>query len=96
MKIVITYFTVLIFLGIGFSSATPVFAAEEASSFMCDNGEVNIGDKDADVRDACGEPNSQNYELNTWVYNLGPSQPVYTVIFKEGKVERILEDEWGS
>ena len=96
MKIVITYFTVLVLLGIGFSSAAFVFAAEEASSIMCDNGVVNIGDKDVDVQDACGEPNSQNYELNEWVYNFGPSQPVYTVIFKEGKVVRILEDEWGS
>jgi hypothetical protein len=72
------------------------FAAEEASSIMCDNGVVNIGDMDADVRDACGEPNSQNYELNAWVYNFGPSQPVYSVIFKDGQVIKILEDEWGS
>ena len=26
---------------------------------MYDNGMVNIGDIDADVQDACGEPNSQ-------------------------------------
>jgi hypothetical protein len=96
MKIVITYFTVMVVLGLGISGTTSVFAAEEASSIMCDNGVVNIGDKDVDVQDACGEPNSQNYELNAWVYNFGPSQPVYTVIFKEGKVVRILEDEWGS
>ena len=96
MKIVITYFTFLVFLGISFTMAAPVFAAEEASSIMCDNGEVNIGDKDVDVQNACGEPNSRNYELNTWVYNFGPSLPVYTVIFKEGKVLRILENEWGS
>jgi hypothetical protein len=72
------------------------FAAEEASSIICDNGVVNIGDMDADVRDACGEPNSQNYELKAWVYNFGPSQPVYSVIFKDGQVIKILEDEWGS
>ena len=96
MKIVITYFIVLVFLGTGFSSTAPIFAAEEASSIMCDNGVVNIGDMDADVRDACGEPNSQNYELNAWIYNFDPSQPVYTVIFKESKVVRILEDEWGN
>ena len=96
IKIIITYFIVLVFLGIGVYGTASVFAAEEASSIMCDNGVVNIGDMDADVRDACGEPNSQNYELNAWVYNFGPSQPVYTVIFKEGKVVRILEDESGS
>jgi hypothetical protein len=52
---------------------------------------VNIGDMDVDVEDKCGEPDSQN--MNEWVYNFGPSEPVYTVIFKEGKVVRILEDE---
>ena len=68
-----------------------IFAAEDASTMMCDEGVVNIGDADADVQDKCGEPNNQG--MNEWVYNFGPSQPVYKVIFKDGKVERILEDE---
>ena len=68
---------------------TAVWASEEASTMMCDGGVVNIGDADADVEDKCGEPNSQS--MNKWVYDFGPSQPVYTVIFKEGKVVRILE-----
>ena len=73
------------------------FAAEEASSIMCDNGTVNIGDLQTTVQATCGEPNSQNYELNAWVYNFGPDQPVYTLIFdKDGKLIKILEDEWGS
>jgi hypothetical protein len=72
------------------------FAAEEASSIMCDNGTVNIGDTQASVQDTCGEPNSQNYEFNSWVYNFGPDQPVYTLIFKEGQLIKILESEWGS
>lgn len=93
MKIFVTYFTVSVFLAIGFSGPASVFAADEASSIMCDNGVVNIGDMDADVQDACGEPNSQG--MNEWRYNFGRSQPVYTVIFKEGKVVRILEDESG-
>jgi hypothetical protein len=63
---------------------------------MCDNGTVNIGDTQASVQDTCGEPNSQNYELNSWVYNSGPDQPVYTLIFKEGQLIKILESEWGS
>jgi len=72
------------------------FASEEASSIMCDNGTVNIGDTQASVQDTCGEPNSQSYELNSWVYNFGPDQPVYTLIFKEGQLIKILESEWGS
>ena len=78
-------------LVIVFGSSTAVLAAEEASTMMCDEGVVNIGDMDADVRENCGEPDSQG--MNEWVYNFGPSQPVYTVIFKEGKVARILESE---
>ena len=89
MRIVITYFTVLVFLGIGFSDPASVFAAEEVSSIMSDNGVVNIGDADVDVQDICGQPNNQS--MNAWVYDFGPSQPVYTVIFKEGRVVRILE-----
>jgi hypothetical protein len=88
------YLISLAFLVMVYSGTASVFAAEEASSIMCDNGVVNIGDMNTDVQDACGEPNSQ--QANEWVYNFGPSQPVYTVIFKEGQVVKILEDEWGS
>ncbi len=71
-----------------------VFAAEEASSIMCDNGVVNVGDRDVSVQETCGEPNTKG--MNQWVYNFGPSQPVYTLIFKDGQLIKILEDEWGS
>ena len=63
-------------------------AAEEASTMMCDEGVVNIGATDADVREKCGEPNSQS--MDKWIYDFGPSE-FFTVIFKEGKVARILE-----
>jgi hypothetical protein len=96
MKISNSFLIVSVFLLVVFSSSICVFAAEEASSIMCDNGVVNIGDMQTDVQDACGQPNSQNYEQNAWVYNFGPSQPVYTVFFKEGQVVKILEDEWGN
>jgi hypothetical protein len=80
-----------------FAISDSVFAAEEASSIMCDNGTVNIGDMDVTVQETCGEPNTRNYELNQWVYNFGPDQPVYTLIFnKDGQLTKILEDEWGS
>jgi hypothetical protein len=93
MKRRIVCFFGLIFLMMAFVSTIPIFAAEETSTMMCDEGVVNIGDTDVDVQDKCGQPNSQS--MNEWVYNFGPSQPVYKVIFKDGKVERILEDEGG-
>jgi hypothetical protein len=91
MKIGNSFLIVSIFLLIVFSSSIFVFAAQEATTMMCDEGIVNIGDMDVDVQNNCGQPDSQN--MNEWVYNFGPSEPVYTVIFKEGKVVRILEDE---
>ncbi len=85
------YFIGLVFLMMVLGCSIPLFAAEETSTMMCDGGVVNIGDADVDVQDKCGEPNSQS--VSEWVYDFGPSQPVYKVIFKDGKVERILEDE---
>ena len=94
MNTIRDYLVVLAFLVMVLGGQTHLLAAEETSYLMCDGGLVNVGDMDVDVQDKCGEPNSQN--MNEWVYNFGPSQPVYTVIFKEGKVVRILEDEWGN
>ncbi len=71
-----------------FGSSIPIFAAEETSTMMCDEGVVNIGDADVDVQDKCGQPNTQG--ANEWVYDSGPSQS-FTVIFEDGKVVRILE-----
>jgi len=83
------YLVVLVSLAMVFGGQAYLFAAEEASSMMCDEGVVNIGDLEADVLANCGEPDSQN--LNDWVYRFGPSELSYTVIFKEGKVVRIME-----
>ena len=91
MKKINIYFISLVFLVMALGGSNTIFAAEETSTMMCDGGVVNIGDADIDVEDKCGQPNSQS--MNEWVYNFGPSQPVYKVIFKDGKVERILEDE---
>ena len=77
-------------LVIVFGSSTAVLAAEETSTMMCDEGVVNIGATDADVREKCGEPNSQS--MDKWIYDFGPSE-YFTVIFKEGKVVRILEGQ---
>jgi hypothetical protein len=94
VKTITDYLVILVFLEMIFGGQPCLFAAEEASTIMCDEGVVNIGDMDVDVQDKCGEPNSRN--MSEWVYNFGPSQPVYTVILKEGKVVRILEDESGN
>jgi hypothetical protein len=91
MKKINIYFISLVFLVMALGGSNTIFAAEEASTMMCDEGVVNKGDADVDVEDKCGQPNSQS--INEWVYNFGPSQPVYKVIFKDSKVVRILEDE---
>jgi hypothetical protein len=94
MKTKKTHLAILLSLAVLFGSLPSVFAEQEASTIMCDNGIVNIGDMDVDVQDKCGDPDSRG--MNEWVYNFGPDQPAYTVIFKEGKVVRILEDTGGS
>ncbi|MEJ2729274.1 MAG: DUF2845 domain-containing protein [Deltaproteobacteria bacterium] len=94
MKTIKAHLVILISLAILFGSAPYVLAEEEATTIMCDNGIVNIGDMDVDVQAKCGQPDVQ--AMNEWVYHFGPDLPVYTVIFKEGKVVRILEDAGGS
>ncbi len=88
------YFIGLLFVAMALGGPVFILAAEEASTIMCDEGVAKIGDAAADVQDKCGEPNTKG--MNEWVYNFGPSEPVYTVIFKEGKVARILEGEGGN
>jgi len=88
MKILIVHFFGLALLAMILGDNSALYAAEETSSMMCDGGVVNIGDADDDVRDSCGEPNTQG--ANQWVYDFGPSES-YTVIFEDGKVVRILE-----
>ena len=84
----------IIYIGHTDCATGPIFAAQETSSMTCDNGVVYIGDDKSTVQDACGIPDSQT--KNEWAYNFGPSEPAYTVIFKEGQVVRILQDQWGS
>jgi hypothetical protein len=91
MKKTYIYFIGFVFMVMALGNPAFIFAAEETSTMMCDGGVVNIGDADIDVQDKCGQPNSQS--TNEWVYDFGPSQPVYKVIFKDGKIVRILEDE---
>ena len=91
MKKINIYFIIWVILLTMLGSGMPIFAAEETASMMCDEGVVNIGNSDADVLDTCGQPDHQSN--NEWVYDFGPSQPRYTVIFNDGKVVRILESE---
>ncbi len=94
MKTIKNDLVILVTLAMVLGGQACLLAADEAPSMMCDQGVVNIGDMDIDVQAKCGQPNSQN--MNEWVYNFGPSQPVYIVIFNESKVVRILEDEPGN
>lgn len=91
MKTIMNYLVILVFLAMVLSGQTYIFAAEEVSSIMCDEGVVQIGDMDVDVRDKCGKPSGG--DSNEWEYDFGPGEPNYTVIFNEGKVVHILEDE---
>ena len=94
MKTIKYDLVILVTLAMVFGGQACLLADDGASSMMCDQGVVNIGDMDSDVQAKCGQPSSQN--MNEWVYNFGPSQPVYIVIFNESKVVRILEDEPGN
>ena len=78
----------LTFLVIALGNPAFIFGAEETPTMVCDRGVVNIGDTDVEVRANCGDPHTQG--ANQWVYEFDPSRS-FTVIFKEGKVDRILE-----
>ena len=78
----------LVFLLIMLGSPAFIFASKEISTMMCNKGVVRIGDTDVDVRDKCGEPNTETH--NKWVYEPSVSQ-TFTVIFKGGKVVQLLE-----
>lgn len=94
MKKCAAYFLILAIPLVISLNADFALAAEEVSFMMCANGVVNIMDMDYTVRDVCGEPDSKSEDQ--WVYNFGPTKPVYTVIFKKGLVERILKDAGGN
>jgi hypothetical protein len=91
MKTIRNYLVILVFLAMLSGGQSCLFAAEEVSSIMCDEGVVRMGDMDADVRGKCGNPSGG--DSNRWEYDFGPSEPSYTVIFSEGKVVRILEEK---
>ena len=56
------YIISLLFVVMVFGNPISIFAAEKTSTMMCDEGVVNIGATDADVREKCGEPNSQSMD----------------------------------
>ena len=75
MKKINIYFIGFVFLATALGGSIPIFAVEEASTMMCDEGVVKIGDTDADVREKCGEPNSQS--MDKWIYECHPSAVVF-------------------
>lgn len=93
----IVFFGLLVLLSLLLVFATPGLALEDVNSMPCDNGPVNIGDKETTVFSNCGEPSGRNYEMHQWRYDSGPSEPVYLLTFdKNGKVVKIQTDQWGS
>jgi hypothetical protein len=82
------YFIGLVFLVMASGNPPFIFAAEEISTMMCHRGVMKIGDTSTDVREKCGEPNTET--ANEWVYEPSTSQ-TFIVIIKGGKVVRILE-----
>ena len=88
MKGMTIYCFGFVFLVIALSNPAYIFAAKEILTMMCHEGVVRIGDTNTDVRDKCGEPNAETPDK--WVYEPSVSQ-TFTVIFKGGKVVRILE-----
>lgn len=91
IKTITNHLFILVSVILVFGGQTYLFAAEETTSIMCDEGVVHIGDRDVDVRSKCGKP--KGGDTNEWQYDFGPGQPSYTVIFDEGKVVRILESD---
>ena len=88
MKRITICFIGFVFLVIALGNPDYIFAVKEIQTMMCNKGVVRNGDTTTDVRDKCGEPNAET--ANEWIYAPGPSK-TFKVIFKEGKVVRILE-----
>ena len=91
MKTINSTLFILISLILLWGGQACLFAAEETTSILCDGGAVHIGDLDVDVRAKCSKP--KGGDAKAWVYDFGPGEPSYTVIFDEGKVVRILEND---
>jgi len=79
-RISILTMTIAIFVSMFFFQ-TNLSALDKASSLQCSGGTVLAGDSEDSVRDKCGEPQKVTQEpdsqnMNEWVYNFGPSEPV--------------------
>jgi hypothetical protein len=90
-----TLLTVSILVVILSVGGLPVLASQDTNSMTCDGGVIEKGDFFQTVQDKCGEPTQKEGQF--WRYEFGPSTPAYTVEFDEnGKVVRIIEEQWGS
>jgi len=83
--------------------------AQQTDSMRCRNGIVSIGDTVPDVIKKCGPPVFQDRReqaqgsrrsleiitVDDWVYNFGPQEFMYQVIFKNGRVAKIESREHG-
>lgn len=88
MKKISIYFIGFAFAVMVLGNPAYIFADKEIKTMTCNRGVVRIGDKDFEVRDKCGEPNTE--KVNEWIYEPSVAQ-TFSVIFEDGKVVRILE-----
>ena len=99
----------LLLSGLVFLPLPVSVAAQQTDSLRCRNGIVSIGDTIPDVIKKCGAPVFQDRREQTqgsrrsleiitvddWVYNFGPQEFMYQVIFRNGRVAKIESREHG-
>lgn len=92
--------TVLAVLSIFFVTVTAAMDLDSTSSYQCNEGTVEIGSTEDEVKQKCGEPTKMarmgEESLVTWIYNRGDTEFVYYLGFLFGKVYRIQMGGYGD
>jgi len=97
MKFRNTYLMALLLLPLiaaGQAAAIEIDFSNDHSSIRCSDGSVQVGDREQQVLDKCGDPvaiapgDSDAY--NIWVYQVGVSKFMYYLGFLNGRLEKIV------
>lgn len=80
-----------------------LFAPLVASSFYCGNRVIHEGVPQLFVLFACGEPQLRNFQfdyvtgeaIEIWSYNLGPDRFMRLLYFRNARLYKIEESEYG-